>query len=356
MLLDPEVEQLLRDVVKRTAESFAGRLQVLRDDQEVLTEELVALRQQLLAEMVYRKGKSQALKFSSEAGASPVVVFDLHGTLTPDRGFPLRSDPWKGVKAIMDELVASNVTCICATAGMSPYHQSDVIAAREQQSLAWFQRFGLPIKMVVGKVGAHVYYDDRMVYVPPVPDWFGSIRDQIYDQLSRRAEKGKDGMWRLIDLPDIGKAITDFPGVDEVPGDAPRGLSTPILDVDLHRCVFQSNSSKFESSLRPGAKDVVNEIYDLNFTVHTSCAGWDPATHTDDISGKRLRGLQRSLRTNGVKYDSMVSKLHGTVFVDDKGFTAVDWKADRKGLLQRMGQPLPEDEITVKAKTEGGAG
>jgi hypothetical protein len=53
-----------------------------------------------------------------------------------------------------------------------------------------------------------------------------------------------------------------------------------------------------------------------------------------------------------VKVDSLVSKLHGTVFVDDKGFPAKDWKKDRKELLKRMGNPLPEDEITLLAKAE----
>jgi hypothetical protein len=49
----------------------------------------------------------------------------------------------------------------------------------------------------------------------------------------------------------------------------------------------------------------------------------------------------------GIPYDQVVSKDHGTVFVDDKGMSFRDWKKDMPDLLEAMANPYPEDEITA---------
>jgi len=285
----------------------------------------------------------------TDAGSPPVIVFDLHGTLTPDRGYPITSGTWPGVKECMDEWSARGCVLVVATAGLSPEHSQLILDVRERMTWEFINRYQLPVRFVTGKNGAHVFYDDRMVPVVAGANPWEDVYKGVLQQLGKRAELDKGGNWVLKDLGTVGKDITRFPNDDQQRDlrDQPRGYSTPVFDVDIHRCLLQSNSSEQDSELRPGAKEVVNAIYDAGYTVHASCAGWDPSTHDWDESRERVAGLQRTLKRNGVKYDEIVAKLHGTVFVDDKGVAHTgDWAADKDYLFERLEVPQPEDEVT----------
>ena len=285
----------------------------------------------------------------TDPGSPASIVLDLHGSLTPDRGFPIVSGPWPGVKECLEEWAGRGVILLVATAALSPDHPQNIIDARERLTWEFINRYGLPIRYVTGKVGAHIFYDDRMVPVVPGKNPWDDVYKGVIQQLGKRAKLDKQGNWVLVDLKEIGKEITKFPDEEQQWDlkDRPRGYSTPVFDVDIHRCLLKSNSSEQDSELRPGAKEVVNAIYDAGYTVHASCAGWDPATHQWDTSNERVAGLQRTLKRNGVKYDEIVAKLHGTVFVDDKGIAHTgDWSADKEYLIKRLESPAPEDEVT----------
>lgn len=281
---------------------------------------------------------------STDEGGQPVIVFDLHGTLTPARGFPL-SPPWPGVKEALDWWAGKGVCLHLASKTLSPYHSPLVLKARRALIDAWIVEHSLPISFVTGKVAAHVYYDDRMVPVGPDGDW-EQVRADVDAQLAQRCYEADDGTLKLLALPERGKPIEDFPDLEDVPDDSPRGLSGPVLDVDVHRCLSEANSSTREGELAPGALEALQVIYAAGYTVHLSCAGWDPSTHDRDESQQRLAAMRAQVRQAGVPYDEFVSKDHGTAFVDDKGICHRDWETDLPLLLAALAKPAPEDEIT----------
>jgi hypothetical protein len=285
----------------------------------------------------------------TDAGAAPVIVFDLHRTLTTSHGYPL-GPPFEGVKEALDDWASQGVCLHLCTAALEPRHDPLILAARLIAAWAWIDQCALPIKWVAGKVGAHTYYDDRMVCVEPDGNW-DRVRKAINVELDARSEVGPDGIRRLIALGEIGDPYQkdEWPDPDSIPPDQPRGFSTPILDVDVHRCLSQANSSQNLAPPMPGAKEALTKIWEAGFTIHFSCAGWDPTTHTPEEAAQRLAGLQQMVRKLGLPYDQFVSKDHGTCFVDDKGFPFTSWKKDFPALSRRLGAPLPDDEITASA-------
>src|SRR5215472_10412492 len=206
---------------------------------------------------------------STEPGERPVITFDVHGTLTPSDGFtaPGRPGsmlpPFPGVKEGMDLLVAGGCCLHINTAALSPYHPPEILAARKMLLKAYCTAYSLPISYTTGKVGAHIYVDDRMVPVQG-GDW-DAVMKRTVAKLNKRFTMGPDGIWRRKDIPEIGKPVQDFPDPTDILPDRPRGLSTPIIDIDLHRCLFKASSSKLQDGLQPGALDAVRTFYDAGY-------------------------------------------------------------------------------------------
>src|SRR5215472_11227391 len=206
---------------------------------------------------------------STEPGERPVITFDVHGTLTPSDGFtaPGRPGsmlpPYPGVKEGMDLLVAGGCCLHINTAALSPYHPPEILAARKMLLKAYCTAYSLPISYTTGKVGAHIYVDDRMVPVQG-GDW-DAVMKRTVAKLNKRFTMGPDGIWRRKDIPEIGKPVQDFPDAADVLPDRPRGLSTPIIDIDLHRCLFKASSSKLQDGLQPGALDAARTFYDAGY-------------------------------------------------------------------------------------------
>jgi hypothetical protein len=292
---------------------------------------------------------------STDAGELPVIVFDLHLTLTPSNGFTDPAypgallPPYPGVKTAMDALVAGGCCLHLATAALSPYRPPEIIAARRKLIAAYLTHYGLPVSYVTGKVSARIFYDDRGV--PALNRPWPDIHAEVLEHLAARFDLGPDGIWRRKDIPDAGHAY-EMPDPASIGPDQPRGLSTRIIDVDLHRCLFTASSSKLESGLAPGALDAVTQIYGAGYTVHLSCAGWDPMTHPTEESAMRLAAMRQQVRAAGVPYDQMVSKDHPDVAVDDRFIRRTDWKTDLPVLLATLATSHPEDEVTLATQRE----
>jgi hypothetical protein len=344
------------------AERDADRLKAVRALGAVqdIQQQMVALQavvgdakaREMWMERVYTTGRRPARHMHhDDAGEPPVICMDLHGTLTPSSGFTMygqpgaMAPPWPGVKEALDGWAAQGI-CLHITSGALDASAVDPLqrAARELLTAQWVQTYGLPIEFWTGKVSAHTYYDDRMVPVPVSGIWAGVVRD-AEAVLDKRTEL-VDGMRRLIQLPEQGDLIEHFPELSEVPPDQPRGLSTAILDVDVHRCLVQANTSARQDRLMPGALEAVKTIYAAGYRVYLSCAGWDPTTKGQEESDERLAGLRQQVRRYGVPYDEFVTKDHGTVFIDNRGVLFRNWKRDLPVLLRRLGSGVAEDEIT----------
>src|SRR5207249_2723102 len=125
-----------------------------------------------------------------------------------------------------------------------------------------------------------------------------------------------------------GVQYEDFPALNEVPPERPRGYSGPRLDVDVHKTLSQANSSTRDAPPNPGAVQAVTNFYNQLVTIRLSCAGWSPMTHEADEANERLAGLRQYMADNAIPYDNIVTKDHGDIYVDDKGITAKDWEAD----------------------------
>lgn len=286
---------------------------------------------------------------STDAGERPVIVLDLHGTITPSDGFTAPGlpgamlPPFEGVKAALDALVAGGCCLHIATAALSPVHPPDVVAARRRLVDGYITEYGLPVAWITGKIAAHVYYDDRAVSARG-RSW-ADILAEVVERLNKRFDLGADGVWRRKDIPETGRDY-ERPRPEDIAADQPRGLSTRVIDIDLHRCLFAASSSKLVGPLKPGALEAVRAIYDAGCTVHLSCAGWDPTTHDPADSAQRLAAMRQQVRALGVPYDEMVSKDHPDLGIDDKSIRHTDWKADLPLLLAALATPHPEDEVT----------
>lgn len=271
----------------------------------------------------------------------PVLVFDFNQTITPWRGYPVEgdgSDPYPGVVKWLNRWSAQGACLHLATAGLWPQIKSDplVYSARWAQLDSYMKCYGIPIDFFLPKADSDIFYDDRMIAVPPDPakvDW-NQIGQQAEQALSKRFTL-KGGMWERKPKQRVGHEITDdeWPIYDEVVKDNPRGYSTSVIDVDFHRTLSLASSSLRTAGFKPGAVDGVNTLYNHGFTVYLSCAGWNPAIHTLEDSERRIAMMRQTAKVGGVLYDQFVTKDHGDLYFDDKGFTHTTWEADLPQLI-----------------------
>jgi hypothetical protein len=271
----------------------------------------------------------------------PVLVFDFNGTITPWKGFPLEgegSEPFPGVVKWINKWKAQQCCIHVATAGLWPQVKSDPLtyAARHAQFDAYWKCYGLPIDYLLPKMDADIFYDDRMV---PIPH---KDKDVDWDEIAARAEEDlakrfylRSGGWERKPKKRIGHEIQDdeWLNYDDVAPDQPRGYSTPIIDVDFHRTLSLASSSLRVAGFKPAAVESVAQIYDAGYMVYLSCAGWNPSTHTLQDSENRIAMMRYVAKTGGVKYDQFVTKDHGDLYFDDKGFRHMDWATDLPQIL-----------------------
>lgn len=320
---------------------------------EALSASLKEARSQILAlEKLYATGRRPAAHLhSTDEGAEPVIILDLHGTLTPSVGFTAIGEPgfleppFPGVREALDRWASQGICLHIASGGLGPAHDDLTREARRNLVQSWVTTHGLPIGYVTGKVSARIYYDDRMVPIAN-GNWAAAVKG-VDRELDLRSELGSDGIRRLIALPEQGEAITEWPELEELPPDQPRGLSTRILDVDVHRCLSQANSSTRTDDLNPGAAEAVRKIYDAGYQIHLSCAGFDPTEKSAEVSAQRLAAMRQQVRAEGVPYDQFVTKDHGTACVDDRGLHFRSWRQDLPLLLRTLAIPDPEDEVSA---------
>lgn len=306
----------------------------------------------LVLERVYTDDKRPpAHDHSTDAGAPPVIVFDLHETLTPSSGFVALGEPgflaapYLGVKDALDVWRGQGVCLHIATTGLDPSHGPLILAARQVLVQSWCTAYQLPIGWITGNVKARCYLDDRMV--PVVRGDWRAVYSGVEDQLKQRTDMDKTGIRRLIQLPEQGELIKDWPDPEAVPPDQPRGLSTRILDVDVHRCLSDSNTSAREGRIAPGAKDALQRVWDEGYQIHLSCAGWDPADKSPEESAQRLAAMRYQMREAGIRYDQFVSKDHGTAVANDKGVTFATWSKSLPAVMRLLRTPTADDEVTL---------
>jgi len=346
-----ERDQLAVALAQRDGELAEALSRAARADATAAS--LQEARAQILAlEKLYATGRRPAAHVhSTAAGSEPVIIFDLHGTLTPSPGFTavdqvgFLEPPFPGVREALDRWASQGICLHIASGGLGPANDDLTRAARQTLIEAWVTTHGLPIGYVTGKVSARAYYDDRMVPIAN-GDWKAAVKG-IDRELDLRSEIGPDGIRRLIALPEQGEAITEWPDLEDVPPDQPRGLSTRILDVDVHRCLSQANSSARSDDLNPGAVEAVRKIYDLGYQIHLSCAGFDPTEKEPEVAAQRLAAMRQQVRAAGVPYDQFVTKDHGTACLDDRGIAFRGWRQDLPLLLRILAIPDPEDEVSA---------
>lgn len=275
---------------------------------------------------------------------SPVLVYDLHGTITPDKGYPLTEAPFDGIREFMDRMDGRGCCQHISTASLHEHGDKQIYDARRAQVEAYVGRYSLPIKFVGPNTEADARLDDRMVSIPPRPDW-DEIAAHAETRLLETFELVDGKYQRRTDLEPVGEEI-EFPEAEE-DADHPRGYTTPCIDVDIHRTLNPAWGSSREAPADPAGVDLVNRLYDEGFRVQLSCPGWNPMTRPD-TSAVRLTAMQLYAREYGIRYDRIVAKDDCDLHFDDKGvhFTG-NWKlaeAQIRALLtsQGLGQPVPK--------------
>jgi hypothetical protein len=274
----------------------------------------------------------------------PVLVFDFNGTLTPFKGFPIEGEgeePFSGVVKFLNKWKAQQCCIHVATAGLWPQVKSDPLtyAARITQLEAWFKCYGLPVDFILPKADADIFYDDRMISVPRNShkvDWTEIAARAEEDLAKRFTLKGR--AWERKPKKRIGHEIQpdEWAVYEDVMQDTPRGYSTPIIDVDFHRTLSEASSSLRRAGWKPGALEGVRKIYESGYTINLSCAGWNPATHSLEDSQRRIAQMRWDAKVGGVMYDQFVTKDHGDLYFDDKGFRHTDWTTDLPEILDRL--------------------
>jgi hypothetical protein len=302
-------------------------------------------------ELRYAKSRPNAHNHSTKPGSQPVIVTDLHGTLTPSEGFMAphlpgaMESPFPGVKEALDGWASEGCCIHISSASLRFGLDPSTYTARQALISQWVTYYNLPIYFWTGKVGAHLYYDDRMTTATP-DGWQKSILDGVQVQLDYRTELNKRGIRELVKVPGYGNPIEHYPVIEDVPNDNPRGYSTPIIDVDFHGCLLKSNASDRTSDLMPGALESLKMIYDTGYRINLSCAGWDPLTHKDGEWQEILAGLRKLTRELAIPYDQIATKEHGVAFIDNFGYRFNDWKKDTPALMKLLAQSSPSDEVT----------
>lgn len=284
----------------------------------------------------------------------PVLSFDLHHTLTPDAGFPLTSPPFPGVREFLS-LMAARGCCLHISTASIDETDSDIARVRKQQIHAWCDRYGLPVSYVCPNSHAEVRVDDRGINVPPRPDW-GAIAETAVAQLEQTHELDENGQYRRRDdLQPVGERRQSWPKLSSVPADRPRGFSTPMVDIDVHRTLDPAwGTGRVPQAPDPEAVAFVRDLYDAGYQVQFSCAGWNPALDVDGDSSDRLAGIVQYLLTYDIPYDRVVSKDDYDVRFDDKAVPFTTWPEVRAAVLAAAGKPIPKAAAPpfVKAAAE----
>jgi hypothetical protein len=278
----------------------------------------------------------------------PVLSFDLHKTLTPDWGFPLVSPPFPGVKAFLDRMVGRGC-CIHVDSASLDNPDPDFSEARTRLVWAFIYEYGLPVAWVGPNAEASLRIDDRGVWVPSdpdVPDWEKALPAQFEAILELTYELNDEGCYkRRDDLVPIGTLIdedTGYPDDGDVPRDAPRGLSTPLIDFDLHRTIMPAWGTKRDSPPDPAMVKLIRDLYYEGFSIQVSCAGWNPAQLDDpQFAIDRAAWQRRYLRQWGIPYDRLVSKDDCDAWGDDKTFGFKSAKQIEPLIRKRLGPAVP---------------
>jgi hypothetical protein len=272
----------------------------------------------------------------------PVLAFDLHRTLTPDIGYPLVSDPFDGVKEGMDAFVARGC-CLHVWSASLDFPDQQIDDARQALGTHWFRAKGLPVAVFGPNSEASTRIDDRGIMIPEgVPDW-APLWATAEKMLAKTYEiDKKSGKYvRRDDLTPVGDLIDDdeYPGDEDVPQDAPRGFTTPLIDVDLHRTLMPAWGTRRDAKPNPQGVECIREWYRAGYTIQISCAGWNPATADNPkFAVQRAAWQRRYLQQWGIPYDRLVSKDDFDIWFDDRVWPYTgDWKAIDRELKARYG-------------------
>jgi hypothetical protein len=279
----------------------------------------------------------------------PVLSFDLHKTLTPEWGFPLVSPPYDGVKAFLDQQV-SRGACIHVASASLDNPDPDFSEARTRLVWAFVYEYGLPISWVGPNAEAALRIDDRGINVPSapdVPDWQKSLPAQFNAQLAKTyyIDPKDNCYYRIENLTPVGTLIdedTGYPDDEDVPQDQPRGLSTPLIDFDIHRTIMPAWGTKRDAPPDPAMVKLIRDLFYEGFSIQVSCAGWNPATQDDpQFAIDRAAWQRRYLRQWGIPYDRLVTKDDCDVWGDDKSFGFKSAKQIGPMIRAKLGPAIP---------------
>jgi len=284
----------------------------------------------------------------NEMPARPVLGFDLHRTMTPDYGYPLLNAPYPGLKAFLDRMVSRNCCIHIVTASMDR-PDPQIVDGRKSMIQNWASQYGIPVGWIGPNVDANVRLDDRAITVPSdpankiLPDW---------DALGKQAERSLAKTWyidpddgcyyKIPDVVPVGDTIQQFPEITDTPPDAPRGWSTPLLDIDIHRTINPGWGSTREDKPIPGSAKAIQTLYSQGWQIQLSCAGWMRSTHTQAQSDQRLAAFRIYMRKNGIPFDRIVTKDDVDVWFDDKSIPFVSWKTSLPAVTARLMQAISE--------------
>lgn len=271
----------------------------------------------------------------------PVLSFDLHRTLTPDIGYPLVSDPFDGIKEGMDQFVARGC-CLHVCSASLDFPDQSIDDARQALGMHWFRSKGLPVSFFGPNAEASTRIDDRGITVPEEPDWMAlwaaaeKMLAKTYD-LDKKSGK----YVRRADLTPVGDVIDDdeYPDDKDVPMDCPRGFTTPLIDIDMHRTLMPAWGTRRDAAPNPDGVKCIREWYRAGYSIQISCAGWNPSLVDDsDFSAQRAAWQRRYLLQWGIPYDRLVTKDDYDVWFDDRVLPfGGDWGVIDKEIEARYG-------------------
>lgn len=256
--------------------------------------------------------------------SQPVLSFDLHHTITPDHGFPLQNPPFDGFKAFADTMAGRGCCLHISTASLDD-PDPDVVAARRALIDAYIQAQGLPISFVCANSEATIRLDERGVEIPSNPDW-NAIAREAQKRLLDTWELGSDGRYhKRTDLTPQGVDVTEWPDLSKVQPDRPRGYTTPLADIDVHRCLTPAWGSSRTAPANPAGVKFVRSLYNAGFGVQLSCPGWSPATHSTQDWMNRLAFMRQWALGEGIPFDRFVAKDDCDLWFDDKVIRFTTW-------------------------------
>ena len=294
-----------------------------------------------------RSKRPAAHNHENEFPARPVLGFDLHQTMTSDFGFPLLQKPFPGLKAYLDQMVSRNCCIHIATASMDR-DDDQVVSARKAMIQNWATSYGLPIGWIGPNVDANVRLDDRGVEVNPLetptgPDYV-RIQKEAEQRLAETWMIDPDLGWyvKRTDVVPVGDEVTRYPEITDTGPDAPRGWSTPQLDIDIHRTVNPGWGSTREDKPEKGAIQSIQSLYSEGWQIQFSCAGWMRSTHTQAQSEQRLAAFRIYFRKYGIPFDRIVTKDDVDLWHDDKVIRYTTWAKSLPIVRARLVATLAE--------------